>query len=235
MLLTVASYLKTVASFQIDDTAEARHWSAQINDRFGVDLKWDGGTHDAGTLAREIYRILRPIPPDLVKDCKVSTLELKSTLGPNLPFYPSHGYYQAPDLVVLNADMFYHPDQPDAFMDHRGYFLTRAQETLIHEFGHALDYVLGEPSLKPAWMKLSGWSATPQIGLKQLVIKDKGAPEVRGDMWFDPSARFTRFYGKKNSYDDWADCFAFYVGGLRHGIPAEKNAYFDELLQKYYV
>lgn len=234
-MISIASYLKAISAFQIDDLAEAKHWVAQLNDRYGIDLKWDNGTHDVGDLAKEIYRILRPIPEDLVRACKVTTLELRSNMGSNLPFYPNHGFYQVPDLIVLNTDMFYHPDQPNEFMDHRGYFLTRAQETLVHELGHALDFVLGEPSLKPAWMKLSGWSHTPQPGLKQLIIRDKGVPEIRGDMWYDSKARFTRFYGKKNSYDDWADCFAFYIGGLRHNMPAEKNGYFDELLGKYYV
>lgn len=233
-MISVASYLKTIASFQVNDTAEAHHWAAQINSRYGVNLEWDGGTHDVGDLAKEIYRILKPIPAGLVRGCGIHTLILKSDMGPNKPYYPNHGFF-IDHTVALNTDMFYHPDQPDEFMDHRGYFLTRGQQTLYHEWGHGYDAYHEDLSLNPTWTSLSGWSETEKPGLKRLIINDPGAPKVIGEWFFDPKAGFTRFYGKRNPWDDWADCFSFYVAGLRHNVPAEKNGYFDGLLQKYYV
>jgi hypothetical protein len=229
-MIQINTHLKKLSQ-QFSDVI---HWDSKIKDRFGLSVQADAGVYNYGELLQEIFNILRPIPAGVVKDCGINVLLLKTDMGPNKPFYPNHGYF-INHLVALNADMFYHPDQPDDFIDHRGYFLTRAQQTLVHEFGHGYDEYHDTLSLKPARLKLSGWSETPKKGLKQMVIRDQGTPEKRGEWYYDPSAGFTRFYAKMNPWDDYADCFAFYIGGLRNKIPAEKNAYFDTLLQKYYV
>jgi hypothetical protein len=54
-----------------------------------------------------------------------------------------------------------------------------------------------------------------------------------GEWYYDPKAGFTRFYAKRNPWDDWADSFSFYVGGLKK-LPDNKTEYFDKLLKKYY-
>jgi hypothetical protein len=72
--------------------------------------------------------------------------------------------------------------------------------------------------------------------LKRLFIKGQGGvPDVIGEMYFDPRiAEFTRFYAKRNSWDDFADSGAYYLGGLKEKVPATKRKYFDNLLKKYY-
>jgi hypothetical protein len=137
----------------------------------------------------------------------------------------------------LNTDIFIHPDQPEDFIDDKGYFLTRAEETLYHEMGHALDSALGDISLQPAWVSLSGWSKEPKPGLERLHIKDKGAPEVIGEYYYDPKYKangFTRFYAMRNPYDDFADSFSFYISGMKNKVPATKAKYLDNLLKKHY-
>lgn len=83
-------------------------------------------------------------------------------------------------------------------------------------------------------MELSGWSKEPVPGLQRLSIKEPGTPEVIGEMYFDPGAGFTRFYAKRNPWDDFADSFAFYVAGMKSKVPGNKKEYFDKLLKQYY-
>jgi len=231
MLLNIASTLRSVAS---EGPGVLEHWSNILNNRYGINAHADMGVHGFPELVRELCLILKPIPIQLVKDCGINTIQMRSDMGPNKPYYPNHGYF-TDNTVGLNADCFYHPDRPDDFVDHRGYFLTRAQQTAIHEFGHGFDAHHDDLCLKSAWLRLSGWSEDRKQGLKKQVIREPGMPERVGEWWYDPHAGFTRFYGKMNPWDDWADCFAFYVGGLRHKIPADKNGYFDDLLGRYYV
>jgi len=217
------------------EASTTEYWSTQIKDRFGIVVKTDKNCGDSHILYRQLFHILLPIPPALVKDCGVLYILFRSDMGLNRPEYPNHGYYNCnKSLVALNADCFWHPDKPEDFFDHRGYFLTRAQQTVAHELGHGADYNLGNLSMQPSWMSLSGWSETPKLGLVRLKIQDIGTPMVLGEMFYDPKAEFTRFYGKRNSYDDWADCFSFYVMGTKNKVPSEKRAYFDRLLSKYY-
>jgi hypothetical protein len=154
-------------------------------------------------------------------------------MGRSRFFSPNHGYFVG-NQVALNADIFYHPDHPEDFSDGQGHFITRSAETLLHEIGHAFDSQFGDLSLKEDWMELSGWSKEPMPGHKRLIIREPGTPEVVGEMFYAPEAQFTRFYASRNSYDDWADSFAFYVAGMKTKVPATKRAYFDRLLKKYY-
>jgi hypothetical protein len=154
-------------------------------------------------------------------------------MGPNKPYYPNHGYFVG-DKVVLNADIFYHPDLPDDFFDHRGYFLTRPQQTFIHELGHGYDEYHSVLSLQDEWLRLSDWNENYQPGLKRLIINDERAPRVIGEWFYNPNKEFTRFYAKRNPWDDFADSFAFYVGNIRDKVPEEKRGYLDMALKKYY-
>lgn len=236
-MLSYAQQLRRLAS-SYDRASEASYWASLIRNKFGITVKRDSGVHSAHTIARELYFILNQMPPKLVRGCGVYTLTLKSDMGPNKPYYPNHGFY-IHNSVTLNADIFYHPDWPEDFMDHRGYFLTRAQQTLLHEFGHGFDKNNGqdgkELSLQPEWLQLSGWSETPKSGLKKLIIREPGVPEVKGEWFFDPSCQFTRFYAKRNPWDDWADAFSFYVAKMFNIIPPDKKAYFDNLLKDFLV
>lgn len=214
--------------------SDQNHWEEKLKDTYGLKLEMAKDVHDGSWITRQICDILKPISPELIKACGVKKLEIRTDMGPNLPHYPGHGWFRESDRsIALNADIFYHPDMPDDFYSPKsGEFTTRSEETFLHEIGHSADHALGDVSLKPEWMKLSGWSKTYRPGLKRLEIKEKGAPEVIGEMWFNPSASFTRFYAKRNSYDDFADTFAYYFS-MKDKVPPAKKAYFDKLLKKY--
>ena len=223
-------------SFEMNRASETSFWAEKIKSIFGLPSQADSEIDGIHWILRETYNILKPIPPELVKACDVSGLIFRNDMGENHEFSPNHGYYRESNkTVTLNADIFIHPDQPDDFIDQKGYFLTRAEQTLIHEMGHAYDHCHGDLSLQPAWMSLSGWSEEPKLGLKRLRIKEEGTPEVVGEMYYDPKiAEFTRFYGRRNSYDDFADCFGYWVAGLKDKVPEKKAEYLDNLLKKYY-
>jgi hypothetical protein len=209
------------------------YWSKKLKDRYDTDVHTPQDLEGAGWILREIYLILDPVPTDLIKACKVKTLHISNTMGPSHKYSPNHGFY-INQSVTLNADIFYHPDNPDDFVDSKGYSVSRPRETLIHEYGHAIDKEYGELSIKDAWLRLSGWSEKPGPGLERLRIKEKGAPELVGEWYHDQKAEFTRFYGGRNPWDDMADCIAFYLCGLKDKVPTSKRQYFDRLLQKFY-
>jgi len=233
MKILISSNIKSSVE-DLYKVSDPTYWENRLKDIYGLDLKLDPKVHDVPWILRQICSIFEPIPPQLIRDCGVNTLQIKDDMGPNKPHYPNHGFYRpSRDLVALNDDIFYHPDQPDDFFDHRGYFISRPAQTLIHEFGHAFDAAFGDLSIKPEWLRLSGWSETQKPGLKRLIIKDPGVPEVVGEYFYDPKAGFTRFYAKRNPWDDFADSFSFYVYGMKEKLPANKIAYFDNLLKKY--
>lgn len=178
-----------------------------------------------------LYNDLSKIPEKLIKDCKIHTLKFED-LGPSKEYYPNHGVYTSDGTLILNHRMF---EDTEQFNDNSGSLMSRFTHTLYHELGHGLDMIKGkEMSLNPDWLGLSGWSENPVPGLKRIVIREKGCPEVKGEWFYNPNADFSRFYGKRNPWDDYADTFSFYVGGLKGIIPESKIKYFDELLDKYY-
>ena len=229
---TLASCIKRTAD--IIENSNIGYWISRIKELYNIDAVLYPGVTDGHIIFRHIYNILQPIPPALIKDCGIKRLGIRADMGLNKPYYPNHGYFDMRDEVVLNADIFYHPDVPDDFFDFRGYFITRPQQTLLHEFSHAFDWANGNLSYKDGWTKLSGWSPKYKKGLKRLIINDKRAPKVVGEWFYDPKAEFTRFYAKRNPCDDWADSSAFYLGKLRSKVPSKKLVYFDNIYKKYY-
>jgi len=228
------SYADMIRSsvWKMDDSSTL-YWVKKIKNEFGLQILITKGLLTPHIILRQIYQILSKIGAPLVKACGIKKLVVRGDMGPNKPYYPNHGYFHD-DVVAINADTFYSPDQPDDFFDYRGYFTTRPEQTLIHEFGHGFDEHHGMLSTKPAWLRLSGWSETPRPGLKRIVIQEPGSPLVIGEMFYDPKAKFTRFYAKRNSWDDWADSFSFYIAGLK-SCPENKANYFKKLLSKYQV
>lgn len=225
-MFLISSFLEKIAQFSI--------WQDKIKEKYGISCypKEPGIVLDP-VILRETCQILSEMPLDLVKDCGVSTLYFSSTMGPNRPYYPNHGYY-INHSVTFNVNIFYDPDVAEDFFDHHGYFVDRPTQTLFHEFAHGYDVYNHELSLKPEWLKLSDWSPSPKPGLKRLVINTAGLPPVIGEWYFSPNAGFTRFYAKRNPWDDWADSFSFYVARMKSKLPENKIKYFDTLLKKYY-
>ena len=229
--LSYATIFRTIAREMVHDSS-ALVWAKRIRDEFGMRCLISKGLQTPHVLLKDSHKILSMMGEPLVRSCKINKLILRGDMGPNRSHYPNHGYY-VNDEVALNADIFYHPDKPDDFMDSKGNRLSRAEQTLIHELGHALDERKGMLSTKPDWLKLSGWSETPKKGLRRLHIKEPGMPEVVGEWYYDPQiSTFTRFYAKKNPWDDFADSFAFYVGGLLSKVPENKARYFKNLLSR---
>lgn len=213
--------------------SDIAYWDAKLRDTFGLNVRTDGGAPNPHILYRQLYLSVSRVPPALIRACGVTDVLFKSDMGESKAFSPNHGYYIGHN-VGLNVNCFSCPDHPEDFSDQYGYSLGRAAQTVLHELGHGFDYWGGDLAQQPAWMALSGWSREPKKGLVQLHIKEPVTPEIFGEMYYDPKAEFTRFYGKRNSYDDFADCFAFYVAGLKSKVPANKRAYLDDLLGKYY-
>lgn len=170
------------------------------------------------------------IPSSLSKESGINLIGFADQ-GPSKEFYPNHGYYVG-NRLVLNTQLL---DDPQVFLDTTGRALNRFEHTLYHEMGHGWDAAKGELSLKPEWLSLSGWSKDPAPGLSRVTIKEEGTPDVVGEWCYSPSAGFPRFYAKRNPWDDFADCFAFYAGGLTGFLPQNKVQYFDTALGRYWV
>lgn len=225
---TVASYIRKLAS-----ESNIAYWADRIRDKYGFETELGPKVINGHCILREIAQILQPISPELVRDCGINYLLIRNDMGPNKPYYPNHGYFTG-NQIALNADIFYHPDLPDDFFDHHGYFVTRPQQTLIHELGHGYDEHHSNLSLQEKWLILSNWNRNFKPGLKRLIIDEKEAPKIIGEWFYNPEAKFTRFYAKRNPWDDWADSFAFYNANLKGKVPSNKAAYFKDILKTYY-
>jgi hypothetical protein len=232
----ITSYLKKFAADLEKDTS-LFYWKNEIKEKYGMDTQIGEEDQGAAWILRKISLILNQVPEALVRACGVKKLIVRF-LGENRAKFPNHGFYVYEDQsVTLNSDIFIHPDQPEDFIDKNRHFLTRTEQTLYHEFGHAADRNLvkgKELSSQEDWMKLSGWSREYKPGLKRLIIDEPGAPRVVGEYYFDPRAGFTRFYAKRNPWDDWADSWSFYVARMKDKVPENKSKYFDDLLTDYY-
>jgi hypothetical protein len=232
-MLLISRFLKKLANSSI--------WQDKIKEKFGIQCqtKEPGSVLDP-IILRQTYQILSLMPTELVRACGVTNLSFSGLMGPSLPRFPNHGYFNPGDnSITLNNNIFLHPDVQEDFFDEHGYYLSRPTQTLVHEMGHALDDAFGDISQKSEWMSLSGWSFEPKLGLKRLVINEPGKPPIIGEMYYNPkigggAKNFTRFYAMRNSWDDMADSFSFYVAGLRDKVPANKRAYLENLLKKYY-
>ena len=183
----------------------------------------------------DLQKALTDIPKRLIVDCGINSLDFED-LGPSAQYYPNHGRYKD-NTLVLNSNIF---NDPPVGQDEEGSDISHLKFVLVHEMGHGYDEIFGKKdngvdlSLRPNWLRLSGWSEKPDKGLKRLIIKEPGHPVVKGEWYYSPSANFCRFYGKRNPYDDWADTFSFYIIGMKRYIPEEKLKYFDDLLSRYY-
>jgi hypothetical protein len=238
MLQSVSKLIRCAAF----NPSQAAYWADKIYDEYEIrTLPKEPTIPLDDIIVRQIYYILEPIPRQLIIDCKVQNFYITYRLGRSLPFTPNHGYFVNSE-ITLNADIFYHPDDPDDFQDESGYRISRSAQTLYHELGHSFsasyDKMSGDLSEQESWLCLSGWSPIPKPGLKRLIIESPGQPPVIGEWFYNPQIAgidgFTRFYAKRNPEDDWADSFSFYIGNLRDKVPPTKRQYFDNLLKKYY-
>jgi len=219
----ISCYIRKLAN-----ELQGKTWSDRIKEEFDIHIDSDTKVE----YLINLYNDLSKIPAKIIKDCKIKILKFED-LGPSKEYYPNHGVYTSDGTLILNYRMF---DDPELFEDGSGKSMSRFTHTLYHELGHGFDMLEGEEfSLKPKWIELSGWSEDPKPGLKRIIIREQGCPEIRGEWFYDPNSVFSRFYGKRNPWDDYADTFSFYVGGLKGIISDSKIKYFDDVLKKYYT
>jgi len=196
----------------------------ELGSKYKMNLK-DGD----GKLYGLTLDALDRMPAQLVLDSGIKNLGFED-LGESKEFYPNHGYY-VNNLLVLNSQL---PEDPYTYKDHSGAEMNKFDQTLFHELGHGWDDVMGLLSEQKEWLDLSGWSEEWKPGLKRVIITEEGQPEVRGEWCYNPDAGFTRFYAKRNPWDDFADSFAYYVADMKSFLPGNKIEYFDKYLGKYY-
>lgn len=195
-----------------------------LKDRYAVDAE-----QSPANQLQALVESLSKIPQQLVLDSGVKLIGFKD-LGPSREYYPNHGLYVR-NTLYLNTTLV---DDEQVFSDRSGRILSRFDHTLYHELGHGWDERHGMLSEQQPWLELSGWSKEPLPGLSRVTISEPGTPTRVGEWFFSPTAVFPRFYAKTNPWDDWADCFAFYVAGLSEFLPASKIRYFDSALGRYW-
>lgn len=229
MLRIVTSCVRTIAA-KIEEKAENSDLSNKIKEEYNTSIL-PGNKLES---IKKLYEALKKIPSQLVKDCKIDSITFED-LGPSKKFYPNHGKYQAGTLTLNERILF---DTINIVDNKHNKNISKFEQTYYHELGHGFDEKKkGEEkwlSLRDDWLSLSGWSETPKVGYKRLVIREVGAPELKGEWYYSPEAKFTRFYGKRNPWDDWADSFSYYVAELKSFLPENKQEYFDDLLKEYY-
>jgi len=197
----------------------------------GIEVSDDSDTDKIEALKTALLGI----PKKLIIDCGINKLGFED-LGPSAKYYPNHGKYQDSKLI-LNTYLF---KDPPVGKDDEGNDISHIKFVLAHEMGHGYDEIFGkkdsdeELCKRPEWLDISGWSREPKKGLKRLIINEKGYSTIKGEWYYSPDAKFCRFYGKRNPWDDWADTFAYYVINFKNKIPESKLKYFDKLLFKYY-
>lgn len=201
---------------------------SKIKDVYGIEVDQ---TSDPECV-KILYESINRLNPSLVRDCGIKSISFED-MGPSKEYYPNHGKY-INDTLILNDQLLKDPTL--LYNINNGSALNKFDQTLYHELGHGWDETQGgdqDLSLGEEWMTLSGWSKYPKPGKKRIRIREKGTPEIIGEYYYSPEAKFTRFYAKRNPWDDWADTFSYYVGGLNNFLPNNKVEYFDNKLKKY--
>ncbi len=202
----------------------------ELRDRYALDVTNESDFEYVDV----VYGSIQRLPPKLVKDCKISKMAFED-LGPSKEYYPNHGKYSSDGTLILN---FHIIDHPLLIIDPKsGSHLNKFDQTFYHELGHGWDHVNGvkrDLSEEEEWLSLSGWSKDPKPKLHRITIKEPGEKDLVGEFYFDSKAGFTRFYAKRNPWDDWADSFSYYVADMKSFLPANKIAYFDEKLAIYF-
>jgi hypothetical protein len=229
MLRLITSHIHSIVA-KISENSESSNLSKGIKDEYGIEVLPGNSVKNVQKLLEALNRL----PTQLVKDCKIITMDFED-LGPSKKYYPNHGKY-CKGVLTLNdrilEDISVEVDKKNNAK------ISKFEHTYYHELGHGFDEKKHEKedwlSLKEDWLKLSGWSEKPIPGHKRIVIRDEDSPELVGEWYYSPEAEFPRFYGKRNPWDDWADCFSYYVAGLHYYLPESKRKYFDKILKEYF-
>ena len=227
-----AQRLRRIAA-ELEGWSSNRDAASALRDIYGIQLVENTDPEYLGILLNSIKRL----PTRLVSDCLISRLGFED-MGESKEYYPNHGKYIDGGTLILNDRLL---DDSSIDICEKGNKLNKFDQTLYHELGHGWDAEQGKSrglekdlSLTNEWLDLSGWSPTPIPGHMRMTIREKGMPELKDDWYYSPEAGFTRFYAKRNPWDDWADSFAYYVSDLKSFLPENKIQYFDKELSKYF-
>jgi len=231
-MYTQAQKLRRIAT-ELGDWANKQSSASALQDMYGIGLVENTNPEYFDLLLNSVKRL----PAKLVKDCLISKLGFED-MGESKEYYPNHGKYIEGGTLVLNDRLL---DDSSVDVCTEGNQLNKFDQTFYHELGHGWDAEQGKSrglgkdlSLTPEWLGLSGWSPEPIPGHMRMTIREKGMPELKDDWYYSPEAGFTRFYAKRNPWDDWADSFAYYVSDLKSFLPENKIKYFDKELSKYF-
>lgn len=189
-----------------------------VNSKFPAGLPLEGFNN---WQQEQIRSILSQIPKSLLNNFK------KIVADPSLG--AKHGRYDEDTHVInLNPRDFYNRTQ---FGRGPGRKLPHVDLTLAHEIGHSV-FVELPKSVQNAWKKLSGWQDGPGPG-QAPPYKEKrpGWPKETSKETFKQGAKFTRRYAERNSDEDFADSFGFYVMGQKDRLPDNKRAFMERLLK----
>lgn len=226
--LPISSYIRSYGEL-LCLAANNEDGSSELMQKYGMLTGENADPSQISALRESLGRL----PTKLAVDCGIHSMDF-ADLGPSMEYYPNHGRYQGGTLI-LNKNIL---TDSKVEKDQDGNKINKFDLIFYHELGHGFDESKARGDMlciEPNWLSLSGWSQEPKKGLKRMVLKCPGKPTLRDDWYYDPRAGFPRYYGKRNPWDDWADCFAFYVGGVKGRLPENKRIYFDGLLGEYYA
>ena len=169
-----------------------------------------------------IRAILSRIPLQLQTNFKAIVAD--ASLG------AKHGRYDETSHVIrLNPRDFHNQIK---FGHGPGRKLDHVELTLAHEVGHSVFMRLSKAE-QDQWKKLSGW----QVGSgpdQAAPYREKrpGWPREVATETHSKDAKFTRRYGERNEFEDFADAFGFFVMGQKDRVPVEKRQFLERMFKK---
>lgn len=90
----ITSYLRIIAS-ELKEKSESEDLSKKLKDEYGVTVLPGNKPENI----KKLYESLKKLPAQLVRDCKIDTMDFKD-LGPSKKFYPNHGSYKKGVLTI---------------------------------------------------------------------------------------------------------------------------------------
>lgn len=170
----------------------------------------------------QIRSVISQIPDRLLTNFKL--IKADDSLG------AKHGrYYEDTHVIHLNPRDFHNRVR---FGRGPGRKLPHVDLTIAHEIGHSVYLELSEKQ-KAGWRALSGWKEGAGEG-QAPPYKEKrpGWPKETSTETFQKGAKFTRRYAERNSDEDFADAFGFFVMGQQNRVPENKRLFLEKVLAK---